>query len=166
MSTPRSSASSSQPIGGEEAEVQEDSQGEELWFDWMADTGDGGASTYTIARLMAQPLLNVPISHARRESLGIPQTFFTATQPKESTSVSTTIHLPRAKMIMIGGDLAYPNPTAENYQDRFILPFEYALAPPPGHDNDSVAVSKPDLPYGCNSLNDYKGMLSLLFPLM
>ena len=31
------------------------SKEKELWFDFIADTGDGGNSTYTVARLLAQP---------------------------------------------------------------------------------------------------------------
>lgn len=40
---------------------------EELWFDFMADTGDGGNPTYAIARSLAQPqlLLHIPDSTRR-----------------------------------------------------------------------------------------------------
>ncbi|KAL0323083.1 UNVERIFIED_CONTAM: hypothetical protein Sangu_1927600 [Sesamum angustifolium] len=37
------------------------SEHDELWFDFMADTGDGGNSSYSVARLLAQPLLRPPI---------------------------------------------------------------------------------------------------------
>lgn len=49
----------------------------ELWFDFMADTGDGGNSTYTVARLLAQPRI--------KTSSGI---------------------LKRGDLLLIGGDLA------------------------------------------------------------
>jgi hypothetical protein len=54
---------------------------EELWFDFMADTGDGGNSTYTVARLLAQPCLRVSNNDSFKE-------------------------LPRGRLLFIGGDLA------------------------------------------------------------
>jgi hypothetical protein len=53
----------------------------DLWFDFMADTGDGGNSTYTIARLLAQPHLTLRFA-------------------------DKYIVLPRSKLLLIGGDLA------------------------------------------------------------
>jgi hypothetical protein len=49
----------------------------ELWFDFMADTGDGGNSTYSIARLLAQPSLKMG-----------------------------KLELPRSDLLVVGGDLA------------------------------------------------------------
>lgn len=57
------------------------SEKEELWFDFMADTGDGGNSSYSVARLLAQPSIRVI----------------------KGDSDST---LPRADVLLIGGDLA------------------------------------------------------------
>lgn len=54
---------------------------EELWFDFMADTGDGGNSTYAVTRLLARPWIRV----------------------KNDGSKLT---LPRGKILLIGGDLA------------------------------------------------------------
>lgn len=53
------------------------SKRKELWFDFMADTGDGGNSTYSIARLLAQPSLKVG-----------------------------DLDLPRSDLLVLGGDLA------------------------------------------------------------
>ena len=39
--------------------------------------------------------------------------------------------LPRADVLILGGDLAYPNPSTETYEQRFFAPFEAALPPPP-----------------------------------
>lgn len=58
------------------------SEYQELWFDFMADTGDGGNSTYTIARLLAQPSLRLLNKEARFETL------------------------PRGQLFLLGGDLA------------------------------------------------------------
>ena len=54
---------------------------EELWFDFMADTGDGGNSTYTVARLLAQPQLKLEVEGNQK-------------------------CLQRGNLLMIGGDLA------------------------------------------------------------
>ena len=66
------------------------SKRKELWLDFMADTGDGGNSTYSIARLLAQPSLCVMDEHCR-----------------------TYHELPRSNLLLVGGDLAlvsHPNP--------------------------------------------------------
>ena len=39
--------------------------------------------------------------------------------------------LPRGDVLILGGDLAYPNPSVETYELRFFAPFEAALPPPP-----------------------------------
>ena len=54
---------------------------DDLWFDFMADTGDGGNSSYTVARLLAQPSINLK----RGDSM---------------------LDLPRGDLLLIGGDLA------------------------------------------------------------
>ena len=54
---------------------------EELWFDFMADTGDGGNSTYTVARLLSQPQLKLVVEGHQKS-------------------------LQRGNLLMIGGDLA------------------------------------------------------------
>lgn len=56
-------------------------ENEDLWFDFMADTGDGGNSSYSVARLLAQPSIRV----ATEDSI---------------------ITLPRGRALLIGGDLA------------------------------------------------------------
>ena len=72
-------------------------------MDFMADCGDGFNSSYTIARLLAQPTLRV--------------------------SGRT---LSRGNILLIGGDLAYPNPTRTNYEERFCRVFEDAMQQPVG----------------------------------
>lgn len=42
---------------------------EELWMDFFADTGDGGNSTYTVARALASPNLRV-VNTLHNSSLG------------------------------------------------------------------------------------------------
>lgn len=60
--------------------------------------------------------------------------------------VATTVRLPRADIMVIGGDLAYPNPSNETYEQRFFRPFEAALPPPPHVRPGRLVVYKPDLP--------------------
>ena len=60
----------------------------------------------------------------------------------------TTLTLPRGDVMLLGGDLTYPNPSQYNYENRLFLPFEYALPPPPHYHPNRLVVHKPDLPPG------------------
>ncbi|KAK2992303.1 hypothetical protein RJ640_020296 [Escallonia rubra] len=115
------------------------SEKDDLWFDFMADTGDGGNSSYSVARLLAQPSIRI----------------------RNSDSVLT---LPRGDLLLIGGDLAYPNPSEFNYERRLFRPFEYALQPPPWYKEEHIAVNKPELPSGVNELKQYDGPQCFLIP--
>lgn len=57
---------------------------DELWFDFIADTGDGGNSTYAVARLLAQPSLVI-----------------------KADDSNSRVTFPRGQLLLIGGDLAY-----------------------------------------------------------
>ncbi|KAG7941532.1 hypothetical protein I3843_16G049600 [Carya illinoinensis] len=95
------------------------SEKDELWFDFMADTGDGGNSTYTVARLLAQP-------HIKLED--------------------SELILNRGDLLLIGGDIAYPNPSQFTYENRLFRPFEYALQSPLDPKQARMAVDKPNAP--------------------
>ncbi|VAI21242.1 unnamed protein product [Triticum turgidum subsp. durum] len=112
---------------------------DELWFDFIADTGDGGNSTYAIARLLAQPSLVVKSDDSR-------------------------LIFPRGELLLIGGDLAYPNPCSFTYERRFFCPFEYALQPPAWYTPDHIALEKPELPLGVSELRQYKGPQCFMIP--
>ncbi|AEE83050.1 unnamed protein product [Arabidopsis thaliana] len=112
---------------------------QDFWFDFMADTGDGGNSSYSVAKLLAQPSLRVPVAN-------------------------NFISLPRGNVLLIGGDLAYPNPSSFTYEKRLFCPFEYALQPPRWYKNDSIAVDKPELPNGVSDLKSYEGPQCFLIP--
>lgn len=71
---------------------------DEVWLDYLGDTGDGWYPTYAIASLVAQPSLQV----AGQE-------------------------LPRGAVLVLGGDQVYPTASRENYRDRFVGPFQAAL---------------------------------------
>jgi 3',5'-cyclic AMP phosphodiesterase CpdA len=77
---------------------------EDLWLDYLADTGDGFNPTYAGAYLLAQPSL-------------------TLAAPGGAAHV-----LPRADVLVLGGDQVYPAPSREAYQQRLVSPFETASA--------------------------------------
>ncbi|WVY91769.1 hypothetical protein V8G54_037283 [Vigna mungo] len=114
------------------------SEKEDFWFDFMADTGDGGNSSYAVARLLAKPFIRTLKDDAE-------------------------LTLPRGDLLLIGGDLAYPNPSAFTYERRLFVPFEYALQPPPWYKAEQIAVNKPEVPYGA-PLKQYNGPQCFVIP--
>ena len=76
----------------------------ELWIDYLSDTADGFEPTYTMAYLLGKEELS-------------PQ------------GLSET--LPRADVLLLGGDEVYPYASPEGYEDRFVGPFEAALPEAP-----------------------------------
>ena len=98
----------------------------ELWVDYISDTGDGFDATYTMAWLLAQESLDAGGER-----------------------------LPRARVLLLGGDQVYPSADPVAYEDRFIGPFAAALP-------KSDAVDKPDL-YALPGNHDwYDGLVSFL----
>jgi Calcineurin-like phosphoesterase len=88
---------------------------DELWFDFLADTGDGFNPTYATARLISQDL---ELDH-------------------DGQSHATE----RGELLVLGGDLAYPAATATEYRNRFVGPFASAFpAPPPGEPAPTMVV--------------------------
>jgi hypothetical protein len=78
-----------------------------VWIDYVADTGDGWNSTYSIAWSISRDSLSVP---------GISQS------------------LPRADLLVFGGDQVYPTPAGNGYRTRFLDPYCSAFPadiPPP-----------------------------------
>ncbi|CAK4239460.1 unnamed protein product [Aphanomyces euteiches] len=122
---------------------------DELWFDFMADCGDGFNSSYQIARMLAQPQLqvNIPPSNAKLRHIH-----------------GDNLNLPRGNCLVLGGDLAYPHPDEESYESRFWRPFEYAMKPPIWYDPAAVSTKKPALPKQCKTLKDYEGPTCFAIP--
>jgi hypothetical protein len=81
---------------------------DEAWVDYVADTGDGFAGTYTMAWLAAQ------------ESLAVDE-------PDGADGPGGRRDLPRGDVLVLGGDQCYPAATATNYEDRMEGPFRAAL---------------------------------------
>ena len=90
--------------------VADYSNREEMWLDYIADTGDGFDSTYTMAYLLAKDEI---VLERKGE------------------------HHPtkRGDVLVLGGDQVYPDASREHYRDRFLGPFRAALpyTPPPDH---------------------------------
>ncbi|KAL4423131.1 hypothetical protein ABPG77_004814 [Micractinium sp. CCAP 211/92] len=129
------------PSGGDGFTFEHLASKDELWWDFVADTGDGGDPTYAIARCLAAPQLrvNVPTELVSAGAAGIPD---------GSAAVSLAAGqrtLPRANLVVHGGDLCYPSPTDETFETRLFGPYQDAFPPPshvhPGH----LVVNKPDL---------------------
>ncbi len=74
-----------------------------FWIDYLADTGDGYESTYTMAYLLAIEQLKVP---------GVEKP------------------LPAGDTLIMGGDQCYPQATREGYKRRLINPFSSAFDVP------------------------------------
>lgn len=73
----------------------------ELWFDYVADLGDGFDATYSMARLLASDL----------------------TLAFEGSSHETR----RGAFLLLGGDQVYPTAAHDEYQNRFLGPYRAAL---------------------------------------
>lgn len=76
-----------------------------LWIDFVADTGDGWNSTYAVASTLAQERL-----HLERPD-------------------GQDVLLERGRLLIFGGDLIYPTPTGQGYDDRLLKPYFDALTP-------------------------------------
>ncbi len=74
---------------------------DELWLDYVADTGDGFDATATVACQMAKPELQVP---------------------------EVAAPLPRGEILVLGGDEVYPSASVERYESRLEGPWRAALS--------------------------------------
>jgi hypothetical protein len=80
---------------------------DELWLDYVADSGDGFDATTTIAALAACDRLNLP---------------------DPAGGGPTRVHETRAGAVLVlGGDQAYPFATMEEYRNRLVGPFRSVL---------------------------------------
>ncbi len=95
------------PPDEEEQLVFDYSARQEIWMDFIADMGDGWDSTYTMAWLAAQEKL----------------------KPEGCDS-----HTERGRILILGGDEVYPTAKREEYQDRFIGPYQSAMPRVDGED--------------------------------
>ena len=79
-----------------------DNPREEIWIDYISDTGDGWNSTYNVAYCASNPELVLDNN-------------------------GNKIITKRGQLLVFGGDEVYPTPSKEAYQNRLITPFEAAF---------------------------------------
>ncbi|MBI4943116.1 MAG: metallophosphoesterase [Actinobacteria bacterium] len=73
-----------------------------VWWDYMADTGDGFDPTYTMVSLLAAPRVDVLPPD------GVPA----------GGAAALPVSLPRGRALVLGGDEVYPVSSTSNYEDR------------------------------------------------
>ncbi len=78
------------------------SERKDIWIDFISDTGDGFNATYSVASTASQKELIVQVD-------------------------GNKFILPRAKILILGGDQVYPTPTGDSYDAKFRVPFDAAL---------------------------------------
>jgi len=88
-------------------DVPDRSEGAELWFDYVADLGDGWNSTYTVAGLLAAEELKLELD-------------------------GDVHRTERGQLLVMGGDAVYPVPKAAEYENRMLGPYRAALPVAPG----------------------------------
>ena len=77
---------------------------DEIWIDYICDTGDGWNSTYAVAYTASQPAIDVGVDGAAER-----------------------YRLPRGDVLVFGGDEVYPTPSRAEYHRRLIVPWETAF---------------------------------------
>lgn len=87
---------------------------DELWIDYVCDTGDGWNPTYAIAWAVAQPQLEIA-----------------------GVDGAPAVRTPRADVLVFGGDQVYPSPTRTEYERRLVTPYTQAFGTPEGEDGAS-----------------------------
>lgn len=99
----------------EPSEVPDRSEGPELWFDYVADLGDGWNPTYTVARLLAT------------EKLGL--------------DWNGEVHATeRGRILVMGGDQVYPVPNRSQYENRLLGPYRAAMPCAAGEPPELFAI--------------------------
>ena len=91
----------------EHDEIYDYSNRDDLWIDYIADTGSGWNPTYAVAYYAAQPTLD-----------------FTTKRPNGGTESDKTV---RGEILIFGGDQVYPVASRKSYRERLKEPFKAAL---------------------------------------
>ncbi|MBZ0203496.1 MAG: hypothetical protein K8I03_10825, partial [Ignavibacteria bacterium] len=79
-----------------------DKKRKEIWIDFIADTGDGWNSTYSVAYYASKRALDLKINNRDHKTN-------------------------RGNVLIFGGDEVYPTPSKQRYRNRLINPFEQAI---------------------------------------
>lgn len=91
----------------EHDEIYDYSNRDDLWIDYIADTGSGWNPTYAVAYYAAQPTLDL-----------------TTKQPNGDIETEKTV---RGEILVFGGDQVYPVADRKSYRERLKEPFQAAL---------------------------------------
>jgi hypothetical protein len=92
-------------LGGDEtAATVVEALGRDLWIDYVSDTGDDVSVSRAVARLVVEP--------------------YELPDPDRPGEV---LLAPRGDILVFGGDTAYPVATAQEINDRVLVPFNEAL---------------------------------------
>jgi len=83
-----------------------------FWFDFVADTGDGWNPTFAVAQGVTTPVVRSETGEEFR----------------------------RGRLLVFGGDMVYPTPSKQAYQERLLGPWGLANARPPSHPLEVLAV--------------------------
>lgn len=131
----------------------------ELWFDYIADLGDGQAATYTNA-LVLQDDLYVEGTHEQLAVCGRGAAQLPALAEGPPAGWTT---LPRGQFVVVGGDTAYPVADAINLDAHVRQPFTWAyrdlVAAGRLVDDTGAALHTTDL-YGVPGNHDYYDLLA------
>jgi hypothetical protein len=96
--------------------------GDEFWFDYLSDTGDGMKATYSIAYLCLSDLYVEDLSTDPVVERGaVREVRLPHAQGESFRNV-----LPRGKFLFVGGDTSYHLADYETLANRFQTPFEWA----------------------------------------
>lgn len=107
----------------------------ELWLDFVADIGDGFESTHAIAQCLAAPTLSIPAQEAQDAQ--------TEDAQARVGNGGSQLELPRAGVVVCGGDLVYPDPSIATYLEATFEPYTAAcreVDSTPGHKADFFAL--------------------------
>lgn len=80
--------------------VAEEKRESDFWWDFVSDTGDSGNATFTVAREMQKDILMPAVCSDVEVKESLPEKF------------------PSGELLVLGGDLAYPGASVEEYQYR------------------------------------------------
>ncbi|MEU6981548.1 MULTISPECIES: metallophosphoesterase [unclassified Streptomyces] len=96
----------------------------ELWFDFVADLGDGFDATSSVAWALAAEELPVPPTGSGAPGGDAPG----PGGPRAGAALGDVpLRLPRGSLLVLGGDEVYPTASAEGYEDRMKGPYRAAL---------------------------------------
>lgn len=95
----------------------------EIWIDYISDTGDGFNSTYTVASLAAKSL-----SLKLQPSYQLTPDRKNEEKQKQIDTLKEngTGELKSGNLLILGGDQVYPTPGMDEYTNRFKIPFSAA----------------------------------------